>query len=116
MSYRPGHPTVLYMASKAAMEFFTRQIASQNASYGIRANTILPGLIDTLMVVGRRVATTGLSRKKIAAERDAKVPLRGKMGTSWDVAYATLFLASDEAQFITGIELPVDGGFLARVG
>ena len=115
-AYWTGHPTVLYTASKAAMVTFTRQIASQNASYGIRANAILPGLIDTPMAVDRRVATTGLSREKIAAERDAKVPLRGKMGTGWDVAYAALFLASDEAQFITGIELPVDGGSLARVG
>ena len=68
------------------------------------------------MAVDRRVATTGLSREEIAAERDAKVPLRGKMGTGWDVAYAALFLASDEAQFITGIELPGDGGALARGG
>ena len=115
-AYWTSHPTVLYTASKAAMVTFTRQIASQNASYGIRANAILPGLMDTPMAVDRRVATTGLSREKIAAERDAKVPLRGKMGTGWDVAYAALFLASDEAQFITGIELPVDGGSLARVG
>ena len=68
------------------------------------------------MAVDRRVMETGRPREEIAAERDAKVPLRNKMGTAWDVAYAALFLASDEAQFITGIELPVDGGALARVG
>jgi NAD(P)-dependent dehydrogenase (short-subunit alcohol dehydrogenase family) len=51
-----------------------------------------------------------------AAERDAKVPLRGRMGTAWDVANAALFLASDEANFITGVALPVDGGALVRVG
>jgi nitrite reductase/ring-hydroxylating ferredoxin subunit len=50
-----------------------------------------------------------------AAERDAKVPLRGRMGTAWDVANAALFLASDEDNFITGVALPVDGGALVRV-
>ena len=54
--------------------------------------------------------------REVAAERDAKVPLRGRMGTAWDVANAALFLASDEANFITGVALPVDGGALVRVG
>jgi NAD(P)-dependent dehydrogenase (short-subunit alcohol dehydrogenase family) len=115
-AYWTGHPTVLYPASKSAMVTFTRQVALQNAPYGIRSNVILPGLMDTPMAVDRRVMVTGRTRAEIAAERDAKVPLRGKMGTGWDVAYAALFLASDEAQFITGIELPVDGGAMARVG
>ena len=115
-AYWTSHPTVLYTASKAAMVTLTRQIASQNSTYGIRANVILPGLMDTPMAVDRRVMATGRPREEIAAERDAKVPLRSKMGTAWDVAYAALFLASEEAQFITGIELPVDGGALARVG
>ena len=111
-----GHPTVLYPTSKMAMISFTRQIAIQNAEYGIRANAILPGLMDTPMAVDRRVETLGRTREDIAAERDAKVPLLNKMGTGWDVAHAAVFLASDEAGFITGIELPVDGGSLARVG
>ncbi len=115
-AYWTAHPTVLYPASKMAMASFTRQIAIQNADAGIRANTILPGLMDTPMAVDRRVETTGRSREDIAAERNAKVPLLNKMGTGWDVAHAALFLASDEAAFITGIELPVDGGSLARVG
>ena len=54
-------------------------------------------------------------RADIAAERDARVPLRGRMGTGWDVAHAALFLASDEAGFITGVALPVDGGSSCRV-
>ena len=79
-------------------------------AYGIRANVILPGLMDTPMAVDTRARATGKPRAEIAAARDAKVPLRGKMGTAWDVANAALFLASDEANFITGVALPVDGG------
>src|SRR5436305_14982887 len=87
----------------------TEQLALQNASYGIRANCILPGLMDTPMAVDTRARASNRSRGEVAAERDAKVPLRGRMGSAWDVANAALFLASDEANFITGVGLPVDG-------
>jgi NAD(P)-dependent dehydrogenase (short-subunit alcohol dehydrogenase family) len=110
------YPLVVYKATKAAMIAFTQQLALQNAAYGIRANVILPGLMNTPMAVDTRAHVTGESRETIAAERDKKVPLRGKMGTAWDVANAALFLASDEANFITGVALPVDGGALARIG
>ena len=56
------------------------------------------------------------TRDEVAAMRDARVPLRKKMGTAWDVANAALFLASDEADFITGVQLPVDGGALVNIG
>ena len=115
-AYWTGHPTVLYPASKMAMISFTRQVAITNADRGVRANVILPGLMDTPMAVDRRVETLGRSRDDIAAERDARVPLLNKMGTGWDVAHAALFLASEEASFDTGIEMPVAGGSLARVG
>lgn len=110
------YPLVAYKTTKAAMIAFTQQLALQNAAYGIRANVILPGLMNTPMAMETRVHATGKPRETIAAERDAKVPLRGKMGTAWDVANAALFLASDEANFITGVALPVDGGALARIG
>jgi NAD(P)-dependent dehydrogenase (short-subunit alcohol dehydrogenase family) len=110
------YPLVAYKASKAALIAFTQQLAIQNAEYGIRANVILPGLMDTPMAVDTRARATGRSRAEIAAARDARVPLRGKMGTAWDVANAALFLASDEANFITGVALPVDGGALVRIG
>jgi NAD(P)-dependent dehydrogenase (short-subunit alcohol dehydrogenase family) len=71
----------------------------------MRANVILPGLIDTPMAVDTRACTSGKSRAEVAAARDARVPLRRKMGTPWDVANAALFLASDEADFITGVAL-----------
>jgi NAD(P)-dependent dehydrogenase (short-subunit alcohol dehydrogenase family) len=110
------YPNVAYKATKAAMVALTQQIAIQNAAYGIRANVILPGLMDTPMAVDTRARASGKSRAEIAAQRDARVPLRGRMGTAWDVANAALFLASDEANFITGVALPVDGGALVRVG
>jgi NAD(P)-dependent dehydrogenase (short-subunit alcohol dehydrogenase family) len=104
------YPYVAYKATKSAMISFTEQLAYQNASYGIRANVILPGLMNTPMAVDTRARTFNKTRAQVEAERDAKVPLRGKMGTGWDVANAALFLASDEANFITGVTLPVDGG------
>jgi NAD(P)-dependent dehydrogenase (short-subunit alcohol dehydrogenase family) len=110
------YPYVAYKATKAAMIAFTQQVAIQNAEHGIRANVILPGLMNTPMAVDTRARATGKPRAEIAAARDAKVPLRGRMGTAWDVANAALFLASDEANFITGAALPVDGGSLVRIG
>jgi NAD(P)-dependent dehydrogenase (short-subunit alcohol dehydrogenase family) len=111
-----SYPLVAYKATKAAMIAFTEQLALQNARYGIRANCILPGLMDTPMAVDTRARASNRSRAEVAAERDARVPLRGRMGTGWDVANAALFLASDEANFITGVALPVDGGALVRIG
>jgi len=110
------YPYVAYKATKAAMIAFTQQVAIQNAEFGIRANVILPGLMDTPMAVDTRARASGKSRAEIAAQRDARVPLRHRMGTAWDVANAALFLASDEANFITGVALPVDGGALVRIG
>lgn len=110
------YPYVAYKATKSAMIAFTEQLAYQNAEYGIRANVILPGLMNTPMAVDTRAREWKKTRAEVAAERDGKVPLRRKMGTAWDVANAALFLASDEANFITGVTLPVDGGASVRRG
>jgi len=110
------YPLVTYKATKAAMIAYTEQVAIQNAEFGVRANVILPGLMDTPMAVDTRARATGKSRAEIAAMRDARVPLRHKMGTAWDVANAALFLASDEAAFITGVSLLVDGGGALNTG
>ena len=110
------YPYVAYKATKSAMISFTEQLAYQNAPYGIRANVILPGLMNTPMAVDTRAREFKKSRAEVEAERDSKVPLRQKMGTGWDVANAALFLASDEASFITGVTLPVDGGASVRRG
>ena len=109
-------PLVAYRTSKAGMLAFTQQFAMENAQYGIQANAILPGLIATSMAVDTRMRLSGRSREEILAERNKKVPLCGHEGTGWDVANAELFLASDEAAFITGVNLPVDGGSLAKIG
>ena len=110
------YPYVTYKATKAAMIAFTKQVAIQNAEYGIRANVILPGLMNTPMAIEPRVRVSGKSHAQVVAERDARVPLLYKMGTAWDVANAALFLASDEASFITGVALPVDGGGSINIG
>jgi len=107
------YPTVGYKVTKAALISFTQQLAIQNAEFGIRANVILPGVIDTphsAEITGIRAQLTGKNAAELAAGRDRLVPLRHKMGTAWDVANAVLFLDSDEANFITGVALPVDGG------
>jgi NAD(P)-dependent dehydrogenase (short-subunit alcohol dehydrogenase family) len=109
------YPYVAYKATKAGLIAFTQQVAIQNAALGVRANVILPGLMNTPMAVDTRARASGKSRAEIAAARDARVPLRHKMGTAWDVANAALFLASDEANFITGVALPVDGGALINI-
>src|SRR4029078_9457768 len=110
-----NYPYVAYKASKAGLIAFTQQVAVQNAAYGVRANVILPGLMDTPMAVDTRARVSGKSRADVAGDRDARVPLRHKMGTAWDVANAALFLGSDEANFITGVALPVDGGALVHI-
>ena len=111
-----SYPYVAYKASKAGVIAFTQQIAANQARYGVRANVILPGLMNTPMAIAPRVAASGRSWEEVVAERDARVPLGRKMGTAWDVANAALFLASDEAHFVTGVALPVDGGASVRVG
>jgi NAD(P)-dependent dehydrogenase (short-subunit alcohol dehydrogenase family) len=105
------YPYVTYKATKAGVIAFTEQLALQNAPFGIRANCVLPGLIATPMAVEARVREWNQPREQVTAERNAKVPL-GRQGTAWDVANAALFLASEEANFITGVSLVVDGGRL----
>jgi NAD(P)-dependent dehydrogenase (short-subunit alcohol dehydrogenase family) len=116
LAVHENYPWVAYKTSKAGVVALTQQLAIQNAKYGIRANVILPGLMDTPMAVDTRAESWGRPREEIVAERNARVPLRNKMGTAWDVAHAALFLASDEAGFITGAALPVDGGCSCLVG
>ncbi len=104
-----GVPYVSYSATKAAVIHFTRVVALQYARAGIRANSILPGLMNTPMVHASLVGAYGANAEEMVRKRDAQCPM-GRMGDAWDVAHAALFLASDEAKYITGTELIVDGG------
>jgi NAD(P)-dependent dehydrogenase (short-subunit alcohol dehydrogenase family) len=110
-----GRPTLAYKTSKGAVNTMTQHIAFENAVHGVRANAILPGLIDTPMAIERRAQERGVSAEVIRAERDALVPM-GFMGSAWDVANAAVFLASEEARYVTGVLLPVDGGLLLKRG
>ncbi len=110
-----ARPTITYKTSKGAVNTMTQHIAMENAPYGVRANAILPGLIDTPMAIERRAAERGVSRDVIRGEREVLVPMK-RMGSAWDVANAAVFLASDEANYITGALIPVDGGLLLKAG
>lgn len=105
-----------YKASKAGVMAFTQSLANSGARYGIRANCILPGLMNTPMAIEVYGPDDEAKKQQRIDQRNASVPLGHKMGTAWDVAYAALFLASDEAAFITGVNLPVDGGQGIRIG
>ena len=111
-----GGNQVAYEVSKAGMNRLTTSVANANAAHGVRCNAVLPGLMDTPMAISGIAQAIGSTTDAVREARNARVPLRGKMGTAWDTAHAALFLASDEANFITGVLLPVDGGMSARVG
>ena len=105
-----------YKTSKAGINALTHSIAIGNARYGIRVNAIMPGLMNTPMAIEGISEARGIPKEQLIEQRDAQVPLGAKMGTAWDIAYAALYLASDEAKFVTGVILPVDGGQSARIG
>jgi len=108
-------PTTVYSTAKGAVNEFTRNIALQHAKQGIRANCVLPGYIDTPFIQRKIGGVPNYQIKGFASEddyrkaRDAIIPM-GRMGTGWDVAQAALFLASDDASYITATTLVVDGG------
>ena len=104
-----------YRMSKAGVDALTKNLAVTNAKHGVRVNAILPGLIDTPLGVDSTAEALGIDREEVAARRDSLVPM-GHQGSAWDVANAAVFLASDEAAFISGVCLPVDGAQSARVG
>jgi NAD(P)-dependent dehydrogenase (short-subunit alcohol dehydrogenase family) len=107
---------VAYKTSKAGLNAFTHSLALGNARYGIRVNAIMPGLMDTPMAIEGISAARGVDREELRQQRDAQVPLGNQMGSAWDTANAALFLHSEDAKFITGVILPVDGGQSARIG
>ena len=109
-----GSPQIGYASAKAAVIQFTRVTAVQYAKHGIRANSVIPGQMHTPMVEVRLAKQrSGGDVDALLASRVARIPL-GFMGDGRDTAAAVLFLASDEARFITGTEIVVDGGMTAR--
>lgn len=119
-----NYPYVAYKVSKGAVISLTQHLAITEAASGIRVNVIMPGKMNTPMAIQNRLKRTDLSKEEIVALREKEVPLcrvvdgelRRQMGSAWDVAWASLFLASDAAGFITGAALPVDGGVSVKVG
>ncbi len=107
-----GYPYAAYYAAKAAVNNFTMGLALQYAKDGIRANAIMPGLMNTPLI-HQQITGQYKDADEMVRARDEACPM-GRMGTAWDVAKAALFLASDEAAYITGISLPVDGGLTCR--
>jgi NAD(P)-dependent dehydrogenase (short-subunit alcohol dehydrogenase family) len=109
-----GYPSVSYNASKGGVNQLTQNIAMQYAEKGIRANCVLPGLMNTPMIIEplKKTYADGDVEKMIEI-RNKQCPMK-KMGDAWDVAYAALFLASDEAKYITGTQLVVDGGITCK--
>ena len=111
-----GGNQAAYEISKAAVNRLTTSIAQANAGKGVRCNAVAMGLLDTPMAVAGIAQASGQEQQAVREARNARVPLGGRMGTAWDTAYAALFLASDEARFITGTVLFVDGGMSTRIG
>lgn len=109
-------PLAAYKSSKAAVNALTQNLAAANFRHGIRVNAVMPGLMDTPMAIGSHSSALDIDPDRLRSKRNNLVPLGKQQGTGWDTAYAALFLASDEARFITGVLLAVDGGQTARVG
>ena len=109
-----GYNYSAYYASKGAVNQFTKGIAIEYASRGIRANCVLPGLMDTPHIY-QHIAGFYDAKEQMIAARHAASPT-GRMGDGWDIANASVFLASDDAQYINGVELLVDGGLHLKVG
>ena len=103
-----------YGASKLGMVALTREIAIEFAPRGIRCNAVLPGMMRTPFVEASLTEAWGGDVEAMMRQRDAMIPL-GRQGESWDSAHAALFLASDDAKYVTGATLVVDGGLTGGV-
>lgn len=104
-------PTLAYATSKGAILAFTTAIAAQYGPSDIRANVIVPGVIDSPLLRSHLAARANTG--EYGPKRSVTIPL-GRLGTGWDVAAAAVFLASDEAAYITGTQIVVDGGLLCK--
>lgn len=105
----------IYTISKAAVNTFTRCLAIEFADKGIRVNCIMPGMIDTPLIYKDILRFYGGDMERMRRERSERVPLK-RMGEPWDIAYASVFLVSDEAKYITGQVIAIDGGMMLTTG
>ncbi|MEQ9449024.1 MAG: SDR family oxidoreductase, partial [Rhodospirillaceae bacterium] len=113
LSYTGAHH-IAYDATKAAIIRFSQAVAMQYADKGIRCNTVIPGQMHTPLVEARLAGDrAGGDVERIIRERNERVPM-GPMGDAWEVAYAVLYLASDEAKYVTGTQILVDGGLTLK--
>lgn len=110
-----GVPYIAYSTTKGAVIPFTQAVALEYAARGVRANCVLPGLMNTPMIVEPLKGAYGDGSVESMIEARNRLCPAGKMGDAWDVAYASLFLASDEAKYVTGVALPVDGGVTLKI-
>jgi NAD(P)-dependent dehydrogenase (short-subunit alcohol dehydrogenase family) len=110
-----SYPLIAYKTSKAALHEFVRWLAFENAPYNIRCNVLMLGFMDTPMAIEAYHEATGAPRDTIRKQRDVSVPM-GRMGTAWETAKVAVFLASDDASYVTGAVIPIDGGLSTRAG
>ena len=110
-----GYPSISYNASKGAINQIIQNIALQYARQNIRANCVLPGFLNTPLIKKYLKEGYNSETNTMIKKRNKMCPT-GKMGDAWDVAYASLFLASDESKYITGQKLIVDGGISSQIG
>jgi NAD(P)-dependent dehydrogenase (short-subunit alcohol dehydrogenase family) len=108
-----GVPHLTYSTTKAGVLQLTQDIALQYAEKNIRANSILPGLMETPMIIDFSKKARPLDWEKLMETRRQQIPMK-KMGDAWDVAHASVFLASDEAKYITGAQIVIDGGLTCK--
>ncbi|MGH8708941.1 MAG: SDR family NAD(P)-dependent oxidoreductase, partial [Burkholderiales bacterium] len=110
-----GNELAAYAASKAGLQHLSRVTAVRYAAQGVRVNTVIPGLMNTPLVAERLAKSqSGGDAAALIAKRHARTPT-GRMGDAWDVAWAVVYLASDEAKFVTGAQIVVDGGLTATI-
>ena len=107
-----GYPYAAYYAAKGGLNQFTVGLALQYARQGIRVNAIMPGLMNTPLIY-QQISGQYADAEAMARARHEATPM-GRMGTGWDIAAAAVFLASDEANYNTGVCLPVDGGLTCK--
>jgi NAD(P)-dependent dehydrogenase (short-subunit alcohol dehydrogenase family) len=110
-----SYPLIAYKVSKAALHELVRWLAFENAPHNIRCNIMMLGMMDTPIGIETYHSQTGTPRDVIRKQRSAAIPM-GRMGSAWEAASVALFLASDEASYVTGAIIPVDGGFTTRIG